>query len=172
MIKSLIALTLACMLIGCASQQGYTVTVNPFAFDITDPELKQVEVYSMTGGAHLDIGPGHTNGFGLSKVSPVILFADGPAAAELANRSFLELLLDFDQNTDQTARYRKAFSLSPDTEVITIEKGDWLFIVYDTELGPLAYGASNSYELVIQVGHNDSVGALIELITNARLVEG
>ncbi|EAR10663.1 hypothetical protein MED297_11625 [Reinekea sp. MED297] len=87
----------------------------------------------------------------------------------MKNREFLESLLDGSNGSETLSKYRQALGVSNANEILQYVKGDWLFILLSTELGPVAYGATNNYDLVFQINHNESFAALDELIEEASL---
>ncbi|WP_040556395.1 hypothetical protein [Reinekea blandensis] len=149
-----------------------SLVVDPFVFRIDSQDRPVIEVLSFTGslaGANVTVGENNEVGFGLSKTLPTGLFANGPVQLGMKNREFLESLLDGSNGSETLSKYRQALGVSNANEILQYVKGDWLFILLSTELGPVAYGATNNYDLVFQINHNESFAALDELIEEASL---
>ncbi len=170
----LLSLVLATILMaGCASvtqerMSPLSLTVFPFVFEI-EPGVSQLQAFQ-SSGVSLSVGD-IENGFTVFKDYPETLFADAPGKVGVRNREFLQRLVDPSFSSELGLKLKKVFSVSESEKLTVMEKGDWLFVITTTELGPTAYGASDSFDWVFQLNTSNDVDKLTSLIANMRLLE-
>ncbi|MDX1472547.1 MAG: hypothetical protein R3309_00165 [Reinekea sp.] len=179
MYRMLLTTITIAILQGCANNEvnkfdnSVQLAIDPFVFQIEESTAPYIEVFSFTSslaGANVAIGENNDTGFGLSKVSPDSIFANGPAKLGVKNRKFLERLLDETETSQEVTKLRQAMGITSAKHLTQHLKDDWLFISFLSDVGAMAYGANDNYELVFLINHNEGIEALNQLIEQASFI--